>query len=369
MAGSLISFFNMVAVASKMGVEPIVIIPDNTLHHNNFDDHISAYKYYELPIVTSVKRVFPWGHFRLSYRWLKKYFTINSLKKKSFDAIKKIVEAEKPDIIHTNTGVVQEGYLVAKTLNIPHVWHLREYQDSDFMFSFYPSKEVVYKQFSESYTISITRDIQCHFNLVQNPKACTIYNGILSENSAIDKVSKKNYFLSASQLGSAKCIDETITAFSKFWQSHKDYMLYIAGKGALEVKLKSLANSYGDVSKNILFLGFRTDVSSLMAEARALIVASRNEGFGRMTAEAAFNKCIVIGRNTAGTKEILDYIGGCPYDGTIDDLVAKMNEVVDMEDEEYFAIAEKAQRKALEAYTIESNAKNIYNLYCNILSE
>lgn len=38
----------------------------------------------------------------------------------------------------------------------------------------------------------------------------------------------------------------------------------------------------------------------------ALIVPSPFEAFGLITAEAMFNKCLVIGRDTAGTKEQFD---------------------------------------------------------------
>ena len=33
------------------------------------------------------------------------------------------------DIIHTNISPLHIGYKVAKKLNLPHVWHIREYQD------------------------------------------------------------------------------------------------------------------------------------------------------------------------------------------------------------------------------------------------
>lgn len=40
----------------------------------------------------------------------------------------------------------------------------------------------------------------------------------------------------------------------------------------------------------------------LLKYASALLVASPSEGLGRMTAEAAFAGCMVIGYNAAGTK-------------------------------------------------------------------
>jgi len=49
----------------------------------------------------------------------------------------------------------------------------------------------------------------------------------------------------------------------------------------------------------------RDDVYAIMSRATALIVPSHFEGFGRITAEAMFNGCLVAGYNSAGTREIL----------------------------------------------------------------
>ena len=43
-----------------------------------------------------------------------------------------------------------------------------------------------------------------------------------------------------------------------------------------------------------------------MANAAMLVVPSRFEGFGFITAEAMLNYCPVVGRNTGGTKEQFD---------------------------------------------------------------
>ncbi len=47
-------------------------------------------------------------------------------------------------------------------------------------------------------------------------------------------------------------------------------------------------------------------IYDLMNRATALIVPSPFEAFGLITAEAMFNKCLVIGKDTAGTKEQFD---------------------------------------------------------------
>jgi len=71
----------------------------------------------------------------------------------------------------------------------------------------------------------------------------------------------------------------------------------IAGAGNTEYEriLRSLVAD-AKIGNRVHFLGFRDDVSTLMAGASAIIVASRFEGFGFVTAEAMYNGCLVIGR-------------------------------------------------------------------------
>ena len=81
-----------------------------------------------------------------------------------------------------------------------------------------------------------------------------------------------------------------------------------------------------------------------------------------MTAEACFNGCLVIGRNTGGTREILQTTGGFLFDN-IDTLVEQMENVCRLSNEEYQNMALTAQEKAIALYSTESNSEQIYNIY------
>ena len=104
-----------------------------------------------------------------------------------------------------------------------------------------------------------------------------------------------------------------------------------------------------------------------MNKAQALIVASRCEGFGRMTAEAAFCGCLVVGHNTGGTKEILDVTGGFPYEGGAEMLEQKMEEIAALSDKEYRLMAEKAQQEAVVHFSNEAYVDGVYSLYKKIM--
>lgn len=95
----------------------------------------------------------------------------------------------------------------------------------------------------------------------------------------------------------------------------------------------------------------------------ALMVSSLYEGFGRITVEALFNGCLVIGYNSGGTKEILEKDElGILYSNQ-EELVDNMKMVVSKGIECFFSLIEEAQKKAIKLYTNEQNSINVYDFY------
>ncbi len=368
MEGSTISFINMVIGIHKKGVDIGIIAPQNEIdekfkeicNKNNFSLFSSILVASILPKPHLGLRMY--HYFKLPIILLNKYKS-----KKNIISIAKIFKA---DIIHTNTGVIHEGYKASLELNIPHVWHLREYQDKDFNWLILPSKNYYMKMLHKSNVISISSGIQEHFRLTDSKNASIIYNGIYSINKQWVLVDKEPYFLVASRLNQEKGITEVIQSFADFRTSNHNYRLKLAGYGNEYYvdSLKVLSVKLG-INDYVDFLGFVEDVSPLMRKAKALIVASYNEGFGRMTAEAAFNGCVVIGRNTGGTKEIIDYTGGLLFDGTNKTLLDCMLEISNMPAKQYNNMALVAQNRAIAKYSIESNVDGVYNYYNQILNQ
>ena len=96
-----------------------------------------------------------------------------------------------------------------------------------------------------------------------------------------------------------------------------------------------------------------------------LVLTYSPEGFGRMTAEAAFSGCLVIGYNSAGTKEILEETGGLLWD-TDDEYLKAMEDVAEMTEEEYESRAICAQKRAQELFSQESYISKVLSLYSKI---
>lgn len=367
MGGATLSFINLVKGLLDYGVSPVVVAP---LMEEPFRSIMKTMgvTLYEVPVKVSIYP-FKEGQFRMmnTICYSKKVACLLRDKRHSYKQLSNIIQKERPDIVHTNTGVVQEGFFAAKNNHIPHVWHLREYQDKDFGWFVFPSKGFLRRCLKKSNVISITKDILKSFQLLESSHHRVVYNGVLKKESTSLVFPKENYFLCASRVSPEKGIDLVIKAFSQFYNTHKDYRLKILGFGSDKYveSLRKLAISLS-CADAIDFMGYQTNVADYMRKARGLIVASRCEGFGRMTAEACFCGCVVIGKDTGGTREILKETGGLLFTEE-GDLLKCMEKLAMMDETDYKDVANNAANVACNLYSTEQNISNTYRFYKDIL--
>lgn len=216
-----------------------------------------------------------------------------------------------PSIIHTNTSVNNIGYLVARKLNIPHIWHIREYGDLDFDMHYLFTKQQQLKHYCSynNYTICITKDIQVYNKLDSSQTSQVIYNGIFYKTNIEEFNTTNLFFLYAGRIEPAKGLIQLLEAYAIYAQHIKTPIpLYIAGAVASFDYYSQCQSIIAEhkIQNSIKFLGQVSDIKTLYKEACALVVPSISEGFGRITAEAMNCGCLVIGYDKAGTKEQFD---------------------------------------------------------------
>lgn len=282
----------------------------------------------------------------------------------SFISLYCIVKKSKPDIIHTNSGVVHEGYLIARTLKIPHVWHIREYQEMDCGWKIMPSKRIFEKELSKSYGIFITKDLQAFFHQ-DNLTSKVIYNPIYNQEDTHEvRKSGEKFFLIANRVSKEKGIEDIIRGYALFRAYNKEYQLKIAGQGSETYieDLKKLCREL-EVEDEVHFLGFISDIRELMYNAKILFVGSFYEGFGRMTAEANSLGTFVIGRNTGGTKEIV----GLTQGGVLFDHYEEIPALLDQYLESGDGVMEEAKNVAMKYFSKDNHCKNVVQVYKEIL--
>lgn len=216
------------------------------------------------------------------------------------------------DVVHSNVGPMNLALKECQKHGIPHVWHLREYQELDFGMVFFPYKRKFRKLIHQhgNFNIAITEGVFNHYDLRPGVDK-VVYDGVFPESASKEPFhrNKKEFILFVGRIEEAKSPLSILKPFAEFRKKYPNYVLKLAGgyneTSAYYQQMKTRAVEF-HLNDSIEFLGNRDDVYDLMREAKALIVPSRFEGFGFITAEAMLNNCLVIGRDTAGTKEQFD---------------------------------------------------------------
>lgn len=298
--GATKSFLTTLQLVRQAGNETLVVMPDchgiySTLEEMGCSVLALNYRSCVYPSSSGLKNKLLWLPRLFYWCWL------NACAVKS---LKREIQRYSPDIIHTNVGVVDIGIKVAKSLNISHVFHFREFGDLDFRFRYFPSKRIVMSRVTNC--VAITKGVYQHHDLAKNSThSVVIYDPMAPSCEPKNLQKRGNYLLFAGRLNPGKGADQLLEAYCK---SAPSYPLWLAGNSNDDeflMRLKQMPKRY-DLQDNVKFLGERDDVDKLMYDALALVVPSEFEAFGRCMPEAMLQGCLVVGHDTGGTKEQLD---------------------------------------------------------------
>ena len=124
------------------------------------------------------------------------------------------------------------------------------------------------------------------------------------------------------------------------------------------------------MSHLVNFLGYKSDVENYYITSDISFTCAKSEAFGRTTVEAMLSGNLLIGANSAGTKELVkDNETGILYEpNDSEDLAEKIIYVLNNKNTAQ-KIAEVGRNYMYENMTAEKNADNIYNLYQEIFKE
>lgn len=288
------------------------------------------------------------------------------------------LQQQHVDIVHTNVGVVRIGFDAARRLGIPHVYHIREYADLDFGLRYFPSRHSFLHQFSQprSYSVCITRDIQRYHHQTGSPASRVIYDAACPYRDQMPEESDGDYLLYAGRVEPAKGLDFLIEAYARYARmTDAPLPLLVAGNIDNPEYFRHVEQQvlgYG-MDTRVTFLGPRKDIEQLMRKARALIVASGHEGFGLCMAEAMSVGCLVIGRDTTGSREQMD--NGVRLTGeeialrfgTEAQLADRLQEVTCRPATDFLPMRRRAFHTVNACYIPQVSVAAVFNLYQEIL--
>lgn len=365
-SGSTIALKNLLTQLVPMGVEPLVVCKFRGqftvwLDEKGISVEIIDFDWSYIPPIYSIRDLL--AHYWRIYKYFRK-------ERKCITQLETVCFKFKPEIIHSNNGIIQIGFKVAKKLGINHIWHLREYQTLDFGMYPMPSMKIFKKMLKKSNCVAITKDIQRFFELGSR-ESIVIYDGVMPAGAARYNPNKEKYFLFVGRIEKSKGIDILLDVFIDFCKVNEEYNLKIAGEGMVDfMDLMRAKVINAGINQRVDFLGFRTDRYDLMYNATATIVPSRFEAFGFITVEAIMNGCPVIGNNVGGTAEIASNSPGniLLYEGK-NDLLFKLEEIVKYNISEIECHINNLQLDAQNRYSVEKSADMIFSYYNSLFNQ
>ena len=292
-----------------------------------------------------------------------------------------LLKNERIDIVHSNNTVTYMGRYVAEHLNIPHIYHVREYGDKDFGLRYFPTNRSFHKHLEAPgvYTICITKDIQKHHGLSDNDRSAVVYNGIIDNRIGLNTGMKgRASLLYAGRIEPAKGLLELVKAYSQYVkQVPHPLQLIVAGQVTVPGYMHDIDEliKRNNLGEYIKFVGQSGNMPELYKKSKAIVVSSEFEGFGRCMPEAMSYGCLVIGRNTGGTKEQFDNglsLSGKEIGFRYNDrkeLVEALLHIDRIHEEEYVALQHSAYNVVSKLYSVENYVKSVLAIYDKILDK
>ncbi len=286
-------------------------------------------------------------------------------------ALVRQLHAWRVDVIYTNSLVTPIGALAARWLSLPHVWHLREFGDLDYALRRDWGGAVVRQGLASADAIVAISDVVRSHVLkgVSVRRVHTIYNGVASKaqfqrlydaTHAQSERRQPYTFALVGVLHPGKGQETALQALAIAAQRYPEIRLLIVGGGDAD-PLRRLATSLG-VADRVEFWDYVPDPYQAYCTADAVLMCSRNEGMGRVTAEAMAACRPVIGYRSGGTSEIIEHERtGLLYEGGPDALAACMRRCV-ADPPWARQLGENGWHVASQKYSIEVYAENIYRV-------
>ena len=266
-------------------------------------------------------------------------------------------------VVHTNSSTIDIGLYIARALGVPHVWHIREYMDLDFgMKPFVGFSLFKRKLLSSDAVIAISKGVYNHFSLSEHPCAFWIHDAVRPASEACLVKEKSPYYLfCAATISEGKNPVDAIDGMAR--SGLKGYKLIMVGRcqDTMRANLEMRASKQG---VDLDILPFVSDIKPLMNRATAFLMTSNCEGLGRVTIEAMFYGCPVIGRASGGTMEFIENgVDGYLFN-SVDELSSHIRTVAD---EFPLGVVQAAQKKAVQAFSEEEYGKKIMQIYDSLL--
>ena len=181
--------------------------------------------------------------------------------------------------------------------------------------------------------------------------------------AALGVTPSQHMVLVASRLDRGKGIGDVVHAVKRLIESGQDLVLAVAGDGEESEHLRQLGVSLG-VADRVLLLGYRSDISDLMAAADVFVIASYAEGLPITLIEAMALACPIVATRVGEIASVLESgeCGRLLERGDVDALVTEIGYLL-TRPEEARRLATAAFQKYASRYSRAAMAERYLGLY------
>ncbi len=220
------------------------------------------------------------------------------------------------DLVYTNCTTCPLGAFFAAYYQLPHVWHLREFVDRDFGWTFFMGKRETYALIEAlSHEVIVNSELlrQEVFQLIQNVPINTVANGPLADAWLEDparSMIESDATLKLCHVGTIiehKGQRDAVEAVSELQRRGVPCELHLYGEAerTYQQDLKKIVDSLA-ISKHVHFHGITKDPRAAFCDHHIALVCSRYEAFGRVTVEAMATARPVVAANAGATSQIIE---------------------------------------------------------------
>ena len=250
------------------------------------------------------------------------------------DHIVRNLKAWGVDLLWTNSSITPVGALAAKSLRIPHIWHLRELNGNGYGYPFSGGEAAAAELIrTANCRIAVSRTVKAYYEKLGCGHCDWIYNGIgpearLETRQASIRSGGVSRLVIVGRVTDIKGQLTAIEAVSKLRLAGYPVILRVVGGGDIE-SCRKLAHSLG-TNGHVEFAGFQDDVDEHYRWAHIALSCASIEAMGRSTAEAMSWGLPIAGHCGAGTGELVgDARAGLLYDGSADHLARVITALID----------------------------------------
>ncbi len=159
------------------------------------------------------------------------------------------------------------------------------------------------------YWVGISKGICDHLVKGGMPADRVVHIPNFADETAVAPVPRNSFdtpvdrplLLAAGRLHVNKGFDVLLKALTQL----PDAILWLAGAGPEEQNLKQQCRELG-LTGRVRFLGWRTDVTSLMKTADVFVCPSRHEGLGSIVMESWAHDCPIVATDSQGPGEVIE---------------------------------------------------------------